>query len=317
MRGSRFVELRELRCFVALAEERNFTRAAARLHLSQQAMSATVARLERRAGQQLVLRRPRGCSLTPAGLALLGPARALITDADRLTAAVRDFPSVPREGVIAGALAGLSRTKSTGTLLLGVAPGGAPRGLPALAAGLKDLGRTQQRNVAVTETSPHGGVLAVATGEVDVAVVYGPQPDDDRVHLRPIASEQRVAIVPARSPLADAHELAASDLLEQPLAGRHPDMSEAWEGFWTLRQERGEDARRLGQAAKSFHEVLWNVAVRDVVLTAPATVVEQFPAHQFGVAYVPAPQLPLVHYYMATPTAGAMEPEATAVGAPR
>lgn len=296
------MELRELRCFVALAEERNFTRAAARLHLTQQAMSATVARLERRAGQQLVHRRSRGCSLTPAGLVLLGPALALITDADRLANAVRNFPAVSLGGAAADAFMASPRAGFTGPLRLGVAPGGAPRALPALVAGLKDRGRAEQRSVAVTETSPHAGLLAVATGQIDVAIVYGPQPNDDRVHLRPIASEQRVAIVPASSPLADAHELGAADLLDQPLAARHPDMSEAWEGFWTLRQERGEDARRLGQPATSFTEVLWNVALRDVVLTVPAPVVEQFPAHHFGVAYVPAPQLPPVRYYVATPS---------------
>lgn len=302
------MELRELRYFVALAEELNFTRAAARLHLTQQAMSATIGRLERRVQRQLVHRRPRGCSLTPAGLALLSPARALLSDAERLADDVLAFPAGSGAAAAADGLAASSASGLAGPLRLGVATGGAPRVLPALLAGLKDRGRRGRRSVAVTETSPHAGLLAVATGQIDMAVVYGPQVQDDRVRLRPIACEPKVAILPASSPLADAQQLAAADLLDQPLAARHPGISEAWEGFWTLHEERGEDARRLGPAATSFTEVLWKVALRDVVLTLPAPVVEQFPARQFGVAYVPAPHLPPVHYYLATPTTRAEQP---------
>jgi DNA-binding transcriptional LysR family regulator len=76
------VELRELRYFVAVAEELHFTRAAERLHIAQQPLSAAVARLERRLGVVLFARTTRRVELTPAGAALLEPARAALRAAD-------------------------------------------------------------------------------------------------------------------------------------------------------------------------------------------------------------------------------------------
>src|SRR3954468_10166002 len=68
-------ELRQLRTFVAVAEERNFTRAAERLHLGQQAVSKSVQQLERELGVELLERTTREVSLTPAGTELLAAGR--------------------------------------------------------------------------------------------------------------------------------------------------------------------------------------------------------------------------------------------------
>ncbi len=72
------VEIRHLRSFVAVAEERNFTRAAERLHLAQPALSVQIRQLEERMGVRLVERTTRRVALTPAGEALLERARALL-----------------------------------------------------------------------------------------------------------------------------------------------------------------------------------------------------------------------------------------------
>src|SRR5919198_6583306 len=65
------IELRHLRYFAAVAEEHQFTRAAARLHLAQPPLSAQVRQLEERLGARLFDRAPGRVSLTPAGEALL------------------------------------------------------------------------------------------------------------------------------------------------------------------------------------------------------------------------------------------------------
>lgn len=83
------MELRELRIFVAVAEELSFTGAAARLHLSQQSVSANVARLERRVGTPLLVRTTRSVSLTAAGGALLDDARPLLATADAVLVRAR------------------------------------------------------------------------------------------------------------------------------------------------------------------------------------------------------------------------------------
>ena len=79
-------ELRQLRYFVAVAEEGQITRAAGRLHIAQPALSQAIAHLEQRLGVPLFVRHPRGMTLTPAGEAYLDAAQTALTaiaDADR------------------------------------------------------------------------------------------------------------------------------------------------------------------------------------------------------------------------------------------
>lgn len=76
------MELRQLEYFVAVAEEANFTRAAARLHVVQSAVSATIKGLERELGTPLLDRNSKRVLLTDAGAALL-PRAHLTLDAAR------------------------------------------------------------------------------------------------------------------------------------------------------------------------------------------------------------------------------------------
>jgi DNA-binding transcriptional LysR family regulator len=82
-------DLRELRCFVAVAEELSFTRAAHRLHVSQPALSATIRQLETRLGVTLLHRTTRKVGLTPAGKTLLVHARTVLEASSTLDGAVR------------------------------------------------------------------------------------------------------------------------------------------------------------------------------------------------------------------------------------
>lgn len=97
------MELRQLEAFVAVAEERNFTRAAARLYLAQSGLSATIRSLERELQARLFSRTTRRVELTAAGEALLPEARRTLASADAAIEAV-------------AAVEGLRR----GTLTLGI-----------------------------------------------------------------------------------------------------------------------------------------------------------------------------------------------------
>jgi DNA-binding transcriptional LysR family regulator len=76
------VELRQLRYFVAVAEELHFGRAAERLHMSQSPLSRTIRELERELGLVLFVRTTRRVELTPAGSALLERARRALAEID-------------------------------------------------------------------------------------------------------------------------------------------------------------------------------------------------------------------------------------------
>ncbi|EHB9453912.1 LysR family transcriptional regulator [Salmonella enterica] len=65
------MEIRHLRCFMALAEELHFARAAAKLHIEQSPLSRTIKELEEELGAQLFIRNTRSTRLTRAGLMLM------------------------------------------------------------------------------------------------------------------------------------------------------------------------------------------------------------------------------------------------------
>src|SRR5579859_1685609 len=83
------VEMRHLRALLALGEELNFTRAAERLHLTQQALSGQVRQLEERVGTQLVERNSHRVQLTRAGETLLEHAKPLLAGAEQAIVATR------------------------------------------------------------------------------------------------------------------------------------------------------------------------------------------------------------------------------------
>lgn len=92
--GTRDFDLRLARHFVVLAETGHFGRAAARLHLSQPALTKQVRALERMVGAELIDRGQRPWRLTPAGEKVLAVTRDLCARADQALHAARDgrFP---------------------------------------------------------------------------------------------------------------------------------------------------------------------------------------------------------------------------------
>lgn len=82
------MELRQLEYFVAVAEERNFTRAAERVHISQSGVSAQIRQLEGELGAPLFERSARTATLTTAGKAALEHARAALNSAKSVRTAV-------------------------------------------------------------------------------------------------------------------------------------------------------------------------------------------------------------------------------------
>jgi len=102
------VELRHLRYFVAVAEEGNVGRAAAKLHVAQPPVSRQIRALEDELGTPLFTRTPRGMALLPSGETFLAHARGILEAVTRATEAARDV--------------GAQRTQRTATSLGSPAP---------------------------------------------------------------------------------------------------------------------------------------------------------------------------------------------------
>src|SRR5450755_237612 len=98
------MELRQLRYLVALAEERNFTRAAAREHVAQPALSQQIRRLEEELGLALVERTTRRAALTDAGALLVARARRILAELDAAEAELQGLRGIQTGHVSIGAM---------------------------------------------------------------------------------------------------------------------------------------------------------------------------------------------------------------------
>lgn len=182
------VELRHLEYFVAVAEERNFTRAAARLNIVQSAVSAAIKSLERELGAPLLERTSKRVALTDAGSALLPKARMTLD-------AARDAREAVDE--VRGGL--------RGTLRIGTMTSVSLVDIPAL------LGRYHRRYPGVDlqlATAPAGSRMlahAIAERVYDLAFVSIPEPTPAGVALRELATDTLTLVTAA------GHRLAARD----------------------------------------------------------------------------------------------------------
>lgn len=192
------MDLRQLSYFVAVAEERQFTRAAARVSVAQPAVSAQVRRLERELGETLFHRDRRAVSLTAAGEALLPHARAALAAAERGRDTIASL-----HGMLHGRLrVGVSRPVDR---RLAQAIGEFHRAHPAI-----EILVCEQHNEPLLE--------GLASGDVDVALVgFRGQPLPPQVRVRVIASVPLVLAVPGGHPLARRKAVALGRLRDEPM----------------------------------------------------------------------------------------------------
>lgn len=186
-----------MRYVVALAEERNFTRAAERCFVVQSALSHQIKALERELGVTLFARTNRRVELTPAGEAFLTAARASLDAAER---AVTD----------AAAAAGEVR----GTLTVGVIPTVTAIDIPAALAAF-------HRAYPAVRIRLRGGgsdefITAISDGGMDIAVLGLPDATrPQRVSTRVLARERLVAVVSTKHALARRRRLRLHDLSDE------------------------------------------------------------------------------------------------------
>lgn len=250
------VELRHLRSFLVLAEELNFTRAAARLNMVQQALSAQMRQLEDELGVQLFVRTTRRVELTGAGEALRASAPAALTTFDLALDQAR-----------AGA------DGDVGTLSLGLLATApldfTPRLLRTFASRRPKVD-VSIRNIAFDD--PSGGVRSRLT---DAALVWRPF-DETGLSCEPLFTEERVAVLPADHPMAHLPSVDARELALEPWVWVE-DMDDTARAFWTLSAERNGKPARVGATITGFEDLFAAVRAGRAVAACPKSIATTVP----------------------------------------
>jgi LysR family transcriptional regulator, benzoate and cis,cis-muconate-responsive activator of ben and cat genes len=262
------MDLRQLRYFVAVAEELHFTRAAARLHLAQSALSAQIVALEREIGAPLLTRSNRRVALTPVGAALLPQARELLADADRVLAEARAHAQREADTLAIGCL--------------GAVPG------ELLSAVLRELGRERPAARAEVHAFDFAQIQdSLTEARADVAFLYLPYEEDKagEVEVIPLVREPRVVLLPAAHPLAERERLTPADLAEETFISHSTAVPERWRDFWLLTDELGRRPRVHHHTADTLEEWLHLIAQGEGIDTAPTLISRYYPWP--GIRFVP------------------------------
>lgn len=187
------LELHHFRCLVTLAEELNFGRAAARLHMSQPPLTRLVSEVERCVGARLFERTTRRVSLTPVGEVFVAEGRVLLARADAALEAVR--AAARRQG---------------GRLRLAYAPLALQTVLPQLLSSLRE--REHEVSIDLVELPGPAQGEALRQGHVDAGFADEPLDGVDGFTSQVIHREALAVVLPDSHPLARKRSLRLRDL---------------------------------------------------------------------------------------------------------
>lgn len=191
------MELRQLRYFVAVAEERNFGRAAQRLHLSQPPLSTQIKALEEELGTTLLERSTRRVALTDAGRAFLGRAREILAAVEEAGAEARGAAEGNRGRLAIGFV-------SSATLsLLPTALGIFRERYPGVDLDLQELASGEQ-------------VDALYEGRIEAGLVRLPMRSPE-IRFEPLLEEPMIVALPSGHSLEGRKSLSVRDIAPLPL----------------------------------------------------------------------------------------------------
>ncbi|MDN3357722.1 LysR family transcriptional regulator [Actinomadura sp. DC4] len=262
------LEIRQLRYFVAVAEELHFGRAAERLDMAQPPLSRAIREMERQLGVTLMERTTRRVTLTPAGETLLRDARTVL---DAVTAAAHRARQAGRpEPTLRLAL----KADYDGGLL--------PRTIAAY----------QNEPAALPVELVLGGrgeqEPALRDGRADLALLARPF-DEQGLDVEPLLTEPRLLAVAAADPLAAHTRLRLADLKGRFLPGGRPaDKEDSAPTPWTGRQ-------------LDLAQIFNLIELGDIVLFPPASTAGRHPRP--GIAYRTVSDLPPLELVLAWPEA--------------
>jgi DNA-binding transcriptional LysR family regulator len=266
-----FVELRELRVFLTVAEELNFARAADRLGMNPSRVSQVIAALEAKVGGRVFDRTSRRVRATPLGERLRHSIAPLYEQLDRAIQEARE----DARGV-------------TGTLRMGMyTPGSTGRHMV-------DIVRTYEARhpsigVAFVNTGFQRNYLdALRAGEIDILAARLPLTEPD-VAVGPVLSrEERVLLISDRDPLAERQSISLEDFADRPVSDVPALPREMMNAFIPPVSPSGRRYRRI--PTRDVDELLMRVALGEQVHPTVRLLLDYL-THP-GVTHVPIADLP-------------------------
>jgi LysR family hydrogen peroxide-inducible transcriptional activator len=189
------MEIHQLRYFVAVADEGNFSRAAAKVRVAQPSLSQQIRKLEAEVGQPLFDRLPRAVVLTEAGRCLLEYARQILASIGDARRCIDEF-----KGEIAGKVA------------VGAIPTIAPYVLPELVVTFQE--HYPQVTLEIVEDVTAGITSRIEAGELDVALASTCQ-QSPTLRRELLGNEPLLALVPKGHALAEQPVITLDDLKSQ------------------------------------------------------------------------------------------------------
>ncbi|MFD5090115.1 LysR family transcriptional regulator [Amycolatopsis thailandensis] len=232
-------ELRQLRYFVAVAEDASFTKAARRLHIAQQSLSQQITVLERLLGASLLRRDSRGTRLTEIGSLFLPEARAVLARNEE-------------------ALSVLNRAVrgEIGTLHLGFLTTTANYLLPPVVRAVRD--RLPDLTLTTDDTQIAPLVDGLTDGRYDL--IFTRPPLVDGLETRTLITEEVCAVLPEGHRLATRAELKLADLADEPWVLTPRSSWEPWHRRYDGEFEVAGFTPRVVQRATTVQGLLGLVA---------------------------------------------------------
>jgi DNA-binding transcriptional LysR family regulator len=228
------VHLRDLRYFLAVADELSFTRAAQRLHLSQPALSKQIAALETALRARLLHRDRRRVELTAAGAALHEAARRLLADWDEAAAVVADAAAAEAKVLRAGTLTSIGRSL-----------------LPAVLEHYRK--RLPGWRVELRSSGWGDPTAGLAGQDTDVSFVWLPA-GDDGIACEVLATERLFVALHSRHPLAGRAQVGFAEIAGEQFAALPASAGPARD-FWLGIDHRAGVPPRIAAEVESADEV--------------------------------------------------------------
>ena len=218
---------RDLRYFVAVAEELYFTRAAERLFISQPALSKQIRLLEKALGTDLFVRDRRAVALTEAGRALLPHARRMLEVWNEAQGALAQLEAARGARLVIG----MSTSPGRGGML------------PAIRS--RFAAAFPQARLELRQLPWQDPTAGLADAASDLAFIWLPVPDPGRYRWLVMATEPRHVALPLGHRLAARDTLRLADLLDEPFLAL-PESAGPLRAYWLALDERAGSPPRVG-----------------------------------------------------------------------